>query len=109
MITQGDNSSKMRAPRKGHIGNQAKPGGPLGKKDSRTMPNKGGSGAAKKHVMPAQYKFKWPSVTSAYDARGMDSEVQGGAQGARGGGLMGINFPDEQVRVSGRKGVKRAY
>ncbi len=87
-------------------GMKAKHGGPLGTKDSRTMPNKGGSGSAKKHVIPAMYKFKYPSVSSAYDAPSMHSEVDGGAQG---GGLMGVNFPDSKVRVSGRKGVKRSY
>jgi hypothetical protein len=77
----------------------------LGPKNSRIRPNTGGSGAAKKYVAPAQYKFKWPSVRSAYDARGSDTEIGG----ARSGGLNGMNYPDKQVKVSGRKGAKRIY
>lgn len=85
-------------------GKSARRVGATGKKDSRIRPNKGG--VANKHVVPAMYKFKYPSVATSYVPRGAAQELDKGAQG---GGMMGMNLPDNQVRVSGRKGVKRSY
>jgi len=109
MMPQSDKSGR-RGGATGKPSGGPKPGGPLTAKDSRHSPNKGGGtqGGAKKHIMPAMYKFKYPSLSSAYDSIGMN-HIYPGKTGAGGGGQLGINFPDEKVQVSGRKGVKRTY